>query len=779
VLLQTLLPGGAARQQDHVSFKPLKLLRIRLPAGLARALPCVDKRTYRADKQPATTASLLKLEERSDDDWTWAGLHARTRGNAMLKAVIPKITNHGVSVPGHGFGYEPHLVSYREMANAIRALTMDAVECAQSGHPGMPMGMADVATVLYARYLKFDPNDSKWPDRDRFVLSAGHGSMLLYSLLHLTRYSEMTAEELQRFRQLGSKTPGHPEYGHTRGVETTTGPLGQGLANAVGMALAERMLAARYGDELVDHYTYVMAGDGCLMEGISHEAISLAGQLQLHKLIAFFDDNHISIDGPTSLSCSDDHLERFVACGWSVKQIDGHDHEQIAHAIDAARNCHRPSLIACRTRIGYGAPKKEGTCEAHGAPLGAAEIQAARQNLGWSAPPFVVPELVWRAWSAVGERGHKVRVGWENRLAAAAPEIKEKFLRDLEGQLSQEFGSAIRKFKETAASSAAQATRTSSQKVLDQLVTTQLNLVGGSADLTASNNTKAAGMKPVHREDFSGRYIHYGVREHAMAAAMNGMALHGGFIPYGGTFLAFSDYCRPAIRLSALMRLRVVHVMTHDSIGLGEDGPTHQPVEHLAALRAIPNLQVIRPADAVETAEAWEVALLSAHTPTVLCLSRQSLPALRTSHTDGNRVSRGAYVLRHAHGPRRATLIATGSEVMLAMDAAKALEAGGIGTAVVSMPCFELFAVQPEEYRSRVLGEGLRIGVEAGIGQGWERWLGANGGFVGMSGFGASGPARELYKSFGITVEDIVGAVQSGLDPSRAPAQSESVAEAY
>lgn len=697
----------------------------------------------------------------------------------MLKAVLPKMTNHGVSVPGHGFGYEPHLVPYREMANAIRALTMDAVECAQSGHPGMPMGMADVATVLYARYLKFDPNDSRWPDRDRFVLSAGHGSMLLYSLLHLTRYSEMTAEELQRFRQLDSRTPGHPEYGHTRGVETTTGPLGQGLANAVGMALAERMLAARYGEALVDHYTYVIAGDGCLMEGISHEAVSLAGHLRLNKLIVLFDDNRVSIDGPIALSCSDDHLERFVACGWSVKQIDGHDPEQIAHAIDAARNCHRPSLIACRTTIGCGAPNKAGTCEAHGAPLGAAEIHAARQKLDWHAPPFVVPELVRRAWNAVGDRGAKVRAAWESRLAAAAPEVRERFLRDLEGQLSPEIEGAVRKFKESAAAAAAQATRVSSQKILDALAQAQPNLVGGSADLTASNNTRAAGTQAVHKDDFGGRYVHYGVREHAMAAAMNGIALHGGFIPYGGTFLAFSDYCRPAIRLSALMRLRVVYVMTHDSIGLGEDGPTHQPVEQLAALRAIPNLQVIRPADAVETAEAWDIALRTPRTPTVLCLSRQSLPAVRSAPGDGNRVGRGGYVLRHAHGPRRATIIATGSEVGLALEAAHALEAAGIGVAVVSMPCFEIFAQQAEEYRARVLGDGPRIGVEAGVRQGWDQWLGTGGGFVGMSGFGASGPARELYRRFGITAEDIAATVRSCLDGRRAPALLEPSAEAY
>jgi transketolase len=655
----------------------------------------------------------------------------------------------------------PRLSNLREMANALRALAMDAVERAKSGHPGMPMGMADVAAVLFGRFLKYDPADPAWPDRDRFVLSAGHGSMLLYAVLHLIGSPDLTRDELKRFRQLASKTPGHPEYGHTPGVETTTGPLGQGIANAVGMALAERMLAARHGADLVDHFTYVMAGDGCLMEGLSQEAIALAGHLRLGKLIVLWDDNGITIDGHVSLADSTDQLKRFEACGWRVSGIDGHDHEAIEAAIESAQTSDRPVLIACRTVIGYGAPAKAGTHGAHGAPLGAEEIAGARNALGWMSPPFEIPPTIASAWAEVGTRGAVRRGAWIARHREAGARARA-FDRDLSGHLTPDIDAAFDAFKTAAREKAVpEATRVSSQKLLDRLAEAQTSLIGGSADLTPSNNTKAAGMADVTAEDFSGRYIHYGIREHAMAAAMNGIALHGGFIPYGGTFLVFSDYSRPAIRLAALMRQRVIHVFTHDSIGLGEDGPTHQPVEHLAALRAIPNLLVFRPADAVETAEAWALALSAGASPSALCLSRQNLPLLRRKPSPGNMTENGAYVLREPDGERDATVIATGSELVLAVEAAGRLAAAGLKVAVVSAPCFAFFAKQPAAYRAAVLGVAPRVGVEAALRQGWDLLLRPGDGFIGMTGFGASAPAADLYGAFGITVDAIMAEVRA------------------
>ena len=655
----------------------------------------------------------------------------------------------------------PAEATLRDLANAIRALSMDAVEAANSGHPGMPMGMADVATVLFTRFLKFDPAAPDWPDRDRFVLSAGHGSMLLYSLLYLTGYPEMTLDELKHFRQLGSITAGHPEYGHAPGIETTTGPLGQGIANAVGMALAERLLNARFGDALVDHYTYALAGDGCLMEGISHEAIDLAGHLRLSKLIVLFDDNSISIDGPTSLSTSMDQLGRFAAAGWDVRRIDGNDEGEIAAAIEAARKTDRPSLIACKTIIGYGAPTKQGTAATHGSPLGADEIEKARETLGWRYPHFEVPETILNAWRSSAARGKDERQSWLGRLQDNPR--RADFERMISGETGAALSEAIARVKAKFAADAPKlATRQSSQAVLEELTMALPNLIGGSADLTGSNGTKTKAMRPVKPGDFSGGYIHYGVREHAMAAAMNGIALHGGFIPYGGTFLTFSDYSRPAIRLGALMGIRVVHVMTHDSIGLGEDGPTHQPVEHFAALRAIPNLRVFRPADAMETAECWAVALASERTPSVLCLTRQGLPALPPrAELETNFSAKGAYLVHQPASPRKVTLLGTGSEVQLALAAAKSLEAEGIAAAVVSMPCWKLFRAQPENYRRAVLGEAPRVAVEAGVRFGWDEWIGPDGGFIGMSGFGASGPAEALYEHFGITAGAVARAARS------------------
>jgi transketolase len=651
------------------------------------------------------------------------------------------------------------------MANALRALAMDAVQRANSGHPGMPLGMADVATVLFTRFLKFDPARPDWPDRDRFVLSAGHGSMLLYGLLYLTGYEDVTLEELKNFRHLGSRTAGHPEYGHTAGVETTTGPLGQGLGNAVGMALAERLLEARYGDKIVDHTTYVIAGDGDLMEGISHEAASLAGHLKLSKLIVLFDDNGISIDGRTSLTVSDDQIKRFEACGWAAQAVDGHDPEAVAAALAAAQESDRPSLIACRTEIGHGAPTKANSSKSHGSPLGEEEVAGAREKLGWPHPPFEIPEAILAAWRAAGARGAAESQAWDECFAALGEAQRHTFERQMAGELPAGWRATLAHVKREAVEEAPKiATRVSSQRVLNALCPQVPELIGGSADLTGSNNTRAANQTAVSAEDFSGSYIHYGVREHAMAAAMNGMALHGGLIPYAGTFLVFTDYCRPSIRLSALMNQRVIYVMTHDSIGLGEDGPTHQPVEHLAALRAIPNLHVFRPADTIETAEAWELALERRDGPSVLALSRQGLPTLRAEHSDENLSAHGAYILAPAQNARQVTLIATGSEVEIALKAQGILAERGISAAVVSMPCWELFQAQPAHYRDEVLGPGsLRVAIEAAVPFGWDTWLGPDGAFVGMQGFGASAPLADLYKHFGITPEAVVETVTARL----------------
>ena len=651
----------------------------------------------------------------------------------------------------------------KPLAHCIRALSMDAVEQAKSGHPGMPMGMADVATVLFTRHLKFDPQAPDWPDRDRFVLSAGHGSMLLYALLHLCGYPDATLDELKNFRQLGSKTAGHPEYGHLAGVETTTGPLGQGFANAVGMALAERHLNAAFGDNLVDHLTYVIAGDGCLMEGISHEAASLAGHLKLGRLIVLYDDNNISIDGSTDLSFSEDSLSRFQAYGWQTLRVDGHDTDAIDQAIRQARKDPRPSLIACKTLIGYGAPKLQGTAKAHGAPLGADEIAGVRQQLGWEHPPFVIPDSLRQSWLEFGKRSHETRLNWEKQLSAHPD--KSRFLARLKGDGPQGWEESARAYRDAAANEGLKmASRAASQHALDHFIPAREELVGGSADLTGSNNTKITDMTVLTAQNYGGRYIHYGVREHAMAAAMNGMALHGGLIPYGGTFLVFSDYARPAMRLAALMGIQVIYVMTHDSIGLGEDGPTHQPVEHLAALRAIPDLLVLRPADVVETIECWHLALLEKERPSVLALSRQGLPPVRgpasDSDTSQNLCARGGYILQEAKGERALTLIATGSEVSLAVEAANRLSEQGHPTAVVSLPGFEHFREQSSDYQAHVLGSAPRLAIEAGVRQGWDEWLRTktphNDDFIGMNGFGASGPGPALYQHFGFGVEAIV-----------------------
>ena len=646
------------------------------------------------------------------------------------------------------------------MANAIRALAMDAVQAANSGHPGAPMGLADVATVLYNRFINVDPSADRWPDRDRFVMSAGHGSMLVYAINHLLGYDDMDMDQIRNFRQWGYRTAGHPEYGHAKGIETTTGPLGQGISTAVGMALAERMQNARFGDDLVGHHTYVLAGDGCLMEGISHEAIDLAGHMKLGKLVVMWDDNTITIDGKTDLSTSMDQQKRFEAAGWHVQSVDGHDKEAIAAAIEAAQADPRPSLIACRTIIGYGAPNKQGTSATHGAPLGEEEIAAARAALGWEYPPFEIPQDVYDAWHKVAARGKDAREAWEARLAASP---KREAFEAAQGPIDKAaLDEAIRSYKQRLSADAPKvATRKASQMALEVINSVIPNTVGGSADLTGSNLTKTEGMEVVTPDNYGGRYIHYGVREHGMAAAMNGISLHGGLRPYGGTFLVFTDYCRPSIRLSALMNQPVHYVMTHDSIGLGEDGPTHQPIEHVASLRAMPNVHVFRPADVVETAECWQAAMESETTPSVHCLSRQGLPCLRTTHTDANMSARGAYVLREAPGGKRdVTLIATGSEVAIAMEAADLLAADGIKAAVVSAPCFELFAKQDEAYRKEVLGDAPRVGVEAAVEQGWGKILGPNSAFVGMEGFGASAPINDLYENFGITPRAVAEAAK-------------------
>jgi transketolase len=660
-------------------------------------------------------------------------------------------------------------IAHASMANAIRALAMDAVEQAKSGHPGMPMGMADVATVLFSRFLKFDPTAPAWPDRDRFVLSAGHGSMLIYALLHLTGYEAMTLDQIKKFRQLGSNTAGHPEYGHTPGVETTTGPLGQGLANAVGMAIAERHLASVFGDSVVDHKTYVIASDGDLMEGISHEAIALAGHLKLNKLIVLFDDNGISIDGAVSLADSVDQVKRFEAAGWNASRIDGQDPAAINAALEKAQASERPVLIACRTKIGFGAPTKQGSEKSHGSPLGAEEIAGARKILGWTSAPFDVPADVLKAWRTLGARSKPAHADWKKRLAGLESGKRAEFERRMKGDLAkQALADAVRAVKEKLAAQPKDiASRTASEFALESLIPALPEMIGGSADLTGSNNTRIKGMKAMSPADFSGRFIHYGVREHGMAAAMNGMALHGGIVPYSGTFLVFSDYCRPAIRLAALMGKRVIYVMTHDSIGLGEDGPTHQPVEHLAALRAIPNLLVFRPCDAVETAECWQLALESEDRPSILTLTRQNLTQLRNRLDEDNICARGAYAIAGPDGRSDVSIFATGSEVSVAVEGAKLLAQHGVAARVVSVPCFELFLEQDAQYRRAIIGDArVKIGVEAAIRQSWDAIIGSDGIFVGMQSFGASAPYKELYKKFGITAEAVANAALAKLGKS-------------
>ena len=648
----------------------------------------------------------------------------------------------------------------RTYANAIRALSMDAVQKANAGHPGLPMGAADFATVLFTRFLKFDAADPHWPDRDRFVLSAGHGSMLLYSLLFLLGYKDMTLDQLKHFRQLGSKTAGHPEYGHAEGIETTTGPLGQGIANAVGMAIAERHLNARFGDDLVNHKTYALAGDGCHMEGISQEAITLAGHLKLKNLIVLFDDNGISIDGKVSLADSTDQLARYAACGWNVTRVDGHDTNAVAAALEAAQKSDKPSFIACKTIIGYGAPNKQGTAATHGSPLGAEEVALARKTLGWEYPPFEIPADILDFWRAAGRRGRAEREAWEKRLAANS--ARSAFTHGQSGALPAGFDETMANYKkELAKSPPALATRNSSQNALDVINVAVPETIGGSADLTPSNNTLSKGMKSFTAADYGGRYIHYGIREHGMAAAMNGLALHGGVIPYGGTFLVFTDYCRPAIRLSALMGIRVIYVMTHDSIGLGEDGPTHQPVEHLAALRAIPNLHVFRPCDAIETVECWQLALQSQKTPSILALTRQKLKPARLSYSAKNLCAQGAYEVAASAKKSKAVIFASGSEVEIAIDAKALLDKAGIPARVVSVPSMDLFEKQSKAYKDKVLGtEKIRIGIEAALRNNWDRYIGLDGIFIGMTGFGASGRIEDLYPHFGITAKHVLQAVK-------------------
>jgi transketolase len=650
-----------------------------------------------------------------------------------------------------------------QMANAIRVLAMDGVEQAKSGHPGMPMGMADVATVLFSKFLKFDASRPDWADRDRFILSAGHGSMLIYALLHLTGYKAATKQELSNFRQWGSKTAGHPEYGHMPGVEVTTGPLGQGLATSVGFALAERHLAAKYGDDLVDHRTWVIAGDGCLMEGVSQEAIALAGRLKLNKLHLLWDDNEITIDGKVSLSDTTDQKARFKAAGWAVKAIDGHDMNAIKAAMKWATRQDKPTLIACKTKIGRGAATMEGSHKTHGAALGAAEIAATRLGMAWDHEPFDMPQTIADAWAKVGRRGSKDRKKWEARLAASSQAAD--FTRAMKGDLPEgAFDALNAKIAELIETQPAQATRQSSGAALDQVFASIPELIGGSADLTGSNNTFVAGTPILDAPTYEGRYVNWGIREFGMAAAMNGLALHGGVIPYAGTFMVFSDYSRPAIRLGALMGVRAIHVLTHDSIGLGEDGPTHQPVEHLAALRAIPNLLVFRPADTIEAMECWQIALQTNTAPSALALSRQKTPAVRIVASTENLSARGAYEIKAASAEAKVTLFGTGTELALALNAAETLEAEGVATRVVSVPSFELFERQDAAYQASVIGRGtVRVAVEAAIKQGWERFIGEDGAFIGMTGFGASAPAEVLYDKFGITAEAVVAAVKARL----------------
>ena len=649
---------------------------------------------------------------------------------------------------------------HKNMANAIRALSMDAVQKANSGHPGLPMGAADFATVLFTQFLNYDASAPHWPDRDRFILSAGHGSMLLYSLLFLTGYKDMTLDDIKHFRQLGSKTAGHPEYGHAEGIETTTGPLGQGLANSVGFAVAERHLAAKFGNDIVNHKTYVLVGDGCLMEGISQEAITLAGHLKLNHLIVLWDNNGISIDGKVSMSDSTDQLMRFQSANWNIHAVDGHNNHEVAAALAAAQNSDKPTMIACKTIIGFGAPKKQGTSGVHGSPLGAEEIAGARKALGWDYPPFVIPEDILHAWRNAGERGRDMRLAWEKRVAASS--TKAEFNRAMSGQLPSGFDDKIADYKKLLAKDPPWiATRNSSQNALDVINPAVPETIGGSADLTGSNNTKSKDQKALTAADYAQTYVYYGIREHGMVAALNGMALHGGVIPYGGTFMCFTDYCRPSIRLAALMGIRSIFVMTHDSIGLGEDGPTHQPVEHLAAMRAIPNLLSLRPCDAVETVECWQLALQSTKSPTMIVLTRQKLKPARLTYSPKNLCAQGAYEISPASKKAKVVIFATGSEVEIAIEAQAILEKAGTPTRVVSVPSFELFEKQSRAYKEKLLGtEKKRIAIEAGVAQGWNRFIGNDGTFIGMKSFGASGPAEALYKHFGITAKAIVKAAR-------------------
>ena len=651
-----------------------------------------------------------------------------------------------------------------QMANAIRFLSIDAIEKANSGHPGLPMGAADIATVLYTKFLAHDPKNPKWPNRDRFILSAGHGSMLLYSAMYLSGYEDITIDEIKNFRQLGAKTAGHPEYGHVNGIETTTGPLGQGIANAVGMALGERLMHARWGD-LFDHYTYVLAGDGCLMEGISQEAIAFAGHMKLNKLIVLWDDNHISIDGAIEISDNTDQCARFEACHWNTIKVDGHDQDPIAKAIKKAHSSDKPTLIACKTTIGFGSPHKAGTNKVHGSPLGQEEVVETRKALGWTSEPFVIPADILDSWRLAGLNSAKKRQEWEKKLDALDANQRAEFDRLMRGDLPGNFDAVINEYKKhLAAEQPKVATRKASEMALEVINGAVFETIGGSADLTGSNNTKTSQTKSIVPEDFSGRYIHYGIREHAMGAIMNGLSLYGGIIPYSGTFLCFSDYARPAMRLSSLMGIRVVYVMTHDSIGLGEDGPTHQPVEHLASLRAIPNHLVFRPADVVETAECWQLALKSHKTPSTLVLTRQGLPTLRKNYEEDNLCALGAYELLTASDEAKVTIFASGSEVEIAVNARNALENKGIPTRVVSVPCFELFEQQVESYQTALIGNApVKIAIEAAIRQGWDRFIGSDGVFIGMHGFGASGPIDALYTHFGITAEAVVAAAEAKL----------------
>ncbi|MEG8098748.1 transketolase [Candidatus Liberibacter brunswickensis] len=653
---------------------------------------------------------------------------------------------------------------YKRMANAIRFLSIDAIENVKSGHPGLPMGMADVVTVLFTKFIVFDPRYPLWPNRDRFVLSAGHGSILYYSLLYLLGYQDITIDDIKKFRTIGSKAAGHPEYGFFSGVEATTGPLGQGIANAVGMAIAERKLGDEFGDFLIDHYTYVLAGDGCLMEGISQEAISLAGHLRLSKLILLWDNNGISIDGSISLADSTDQHARFRASGWNTLSVNGHDHQDITSAIKKSQSSDKPTMIDCKTIIGFGSPNKSGTNKVHGSALGQEEVKATRKALNWDLDPFCIPDDIMEKWRLAGLRSSKARENWQERFSSVENGIQREFKRRFSDDLPDSFDNSIINLKEKIKYSKPEvATRKSSELVLDVVNDCLPELIGGSADLTGSNGTKTSQMKSISMSDFSGRYLHYGVREHAMAAMMNGIALHKGLIPYAGTFLVFSDYSRPAIRLSSLMGIRVIHVFTHDSIGVGEDGPTHQPIEHLAALRAIPNLLVFRPVDSVETLECWQVALKEKYRPSVISLSRQNLPFLRTQFEEKNLCSFGAYNYINSTDAL-VTIFASGSELKIAVEAHKVLSARNISTRIVSVPCFELFFEQSDEYRAQVIGSSpIKIAVEAGIRQGWDAFIGSNGIFIGMQGFGKSGSCDLLYQHFGIDAITIIDIVERKL----------------